>query len=100
MISNPLILLNYTVGSIQILYYPNDDFRESTKWTPDNVKDGETKIYDNEFPNPVEISTVFSVIGTGVHTITVFYRMSPVTLIGIVELEIRGKCNVCSSPHI
>ena len=88
--SNTPIPLNYTVGSIQILYYPNDDFKESTKWTPDNVKDGETKIYDNEFPNPVEISTVFSATGTGVHTITAFYRMSPVTLLGSIELAIKG----------
>ena len=54
------------------------------------MEDSETKIYDNEFPNPVEISTVFSAIGTGVHTMTVFYRMSPVTLIGSVELAIKG----------
>ena len=87
---NTPILLNYTVGSIQILYYPNDDFKESTKWTSDNVKNGETKIYDDEFPNPVEISTVFSAIGTGVHTMNAFYRMSPVTLIGSVELAIKG----------
>ena len=92
---NTPILLNYTVGSIQILYYPNNDFKESIKWTPDDVEDGETKIYANEFPNPVEINTVFSAIGTGVNRMTAFYRMSPVTLIGSVELAIKGKCNVC-----
>ena len=83
-------MLVYTVGSIQILYYSNDDFKESTKWTPDDVKDGETGTYSVEFPNPVEISTVFSAIGTGVQTMTVFHRMSPVTLIGSVELTIKG----------
>ena len=88
--SNTPIPLNYIIGSIQILYYPNDGFKESSKWTPDNVKDGETKTYENEFPNPVEISTIFSAIGTGVHTMTVFYRMSPVTLIKSVELAIKG----------
>ena len=31
-------MLVYTVGSIQILYYSNDDFKESTKWTPDDVE--------------------------------------------------------------
>ena len=82
--------INYTVGTIQILYYSNDDFKENTKWTPDDVIDGETKIYDNEFPNPVEISTIFSSIGTGVHTMTVFYRRSPVTQIRSVELAIKG----------
>ena len=87
---NTLIPLNYTVGSIRILYYPNDDFKESTKWTPDDVKDGDTKIYENEFPNPVEISTIFSAIGTGVHTMNAFYRMSRVTLLGSVELTIKG----------
>ena len=87
---NTPIPLNYIIGSIQILYHPNDGFKESTKWTSDNVKDGETKTYDNEFPNPVEISTVFSVIGTGVHSMTAFYRMSPVTLLGSVELAIKG----------
>ena len=87
---NTPIPLNYTVGSIQILYYPNDDFKENTKWTPGYVEDGETKIYDNEFPNPVEISTVFSAIGTGVHTMNAFYRMSPVTLLGSVKLTIKG----------
>ena len=92
--------MNYTVGSIQILYYPNHGFKESTKWTPDDVEDGETKIYDNEFPNPVEISTIFSAIGTGVQTMTAFYRMSPVTFLGSVELAIKGKCNICSNPHI
>ena len=82
--------INYTVGSIQILYYSNDDFKESTKWIPDNVKDGETDPYSIEFPNPVEMSTVFSAIGTGVHTMTAFYRMGPVTIIGSVELTIKG----------
>ena len=55
------------------------------------MKVGDTKPYSKEFPNPVEMSTVFSAIGTGVHTMTVFYRMSPVTLIGSVELAIKGK---------
>ena len=50
-------ILNYTVGSIQTLYYSNDNFKESTKWTPDDVKDGDTDRYSIEFPNPVEIST-------------------------------------------
>ena len=55
------------------------------------VEDGETDRYsDNEFPNPVEISTVFSAIGTGVHTMNAFYRMSPVTLLGSVKLTIKG----------
>ena len=84
------IQLNYIVGTIEILYYSNDDFRESAKWTPDNVKDDDTDPYSIEFPNPVEISTVFSAIGTGVHTMTAFYRMSPVTLLGSVELAIKG----------
>ena len=97
---NTPIPLNYTVGSTQILYYPNDDFKESTKWTPENVEDGEIKMYDTEFPNPVEMSTVFSAIGTGIQTMTAFYRMSPVTQLGSVKLAIKGKCNVCSSPHI
>ena len=88
--SNTPIPLNYTVGSIQILYYPNDDFKESTKWTPNNVKSGDSDPYSIEFPNPVEISTVFSAIGIGVHTMTAFYRMSPVTLLGSVELAIKG----------
>ena len=87
---NTPIPLNYTVGSNQILYYPNHDFGESAKWTPDDVEDGETRIYANEFPNPVEINTVFSAIGTGVHTMTAFHRMSHVTVIGIVELAIKG----------
>ena len=87
---NTPIPLNYTVGSIQILYYSNDDFKESSKWTPDVVKDGDTDTYSIEFPNPVEISTIFSVIGTGVHTMTVFYRMSPVTILRSVELAIKG----------
>ena len=83
-------ILNYTVGSIKILYYSNDDFNESTKWTPDDVKDDDTDTYSIEFPNPVEISTVFFVIGTGVHTMTAFDRMSTVTFIGSVELTIKG----------
>ena len=87
---NTPIPLNYIIGSIQILYYPNDDFGESTKWTPDDVIDGDTDPYSIEFPNPVEISTVFSAIGTGVHTMTAFYRMSPVTLIRSIELAIKG----------
>ena len=89
MISNTPIL-NYIVGSIQILYYPNDDFKESTKWTPDIAKDGDTDRYSIEFSNPVEISTVFSGIGTGIHTMTAFHRMSPVTLLGSVKLTIKG----------
>ena len=88
--SNTPLLFNYTVGSTQILLYPNDNVKESIKWTPEEVQDGDTKQYNLEFPNPVEFSTVFSAIGTGVHTMTAYYRMSPVTLIGSVELAIKG----------
>ena len=94
------MLLNYTVGSIQILYHPNDDFKDSTRWTTDDVRGGDTDPYSIEFPNPVEMSTVFAAIGTGVHTMTAFYRMSPVTLIRSAELTIKGKCSVCPNPHI
>ena len=88
--SNTPLLFNYTVGSTQLLYYPDGDIKESIKWTPEEVQDGDTKQYNDEFPNPVEFSTVFSAIGAGVHTMTAYYRMSPVTLIGSVELSIKG----------
>ena len=90
MISNTSLLLNYTVGSIEILYYPDDNIKESIKWTPEEVQDGDEKQYNDEFPNPVEFSTVFSAIGTGVHTMTAYYRMSPVRMIGSVKLAIKG----------
>ena len=79
-----------------MLYYSNANIPDiSLRWTTDTVTDGADTQYSIEYPNPVLLSRVFSDVGGGVHTLSCFYRMSPVTLLGSLMLIIRGLSN-CS----
>ena len=78
------------------LYYPSSAIIQSSvsdsdiQWTNDVVESGDDKVYTLEYPNPVDLNTVFSNVGVGVQTFSCFYRMSPVTLLGSVQLTLRG----------
>ena len=63
-------------------------------WTTEYATDGDTFVYDTEFHNPVELDSVFAQVGTGLIHFTCFYRMSPVTVLGSLQLDIRG--NICT----
>ena len=79
------------------LYYPSSAIAQTSisdrdiHWTSDIVQDGEDKVYNIEYPNPADLNTIFSNIGGGVHTLSCFYRMSPVTLLGNLQLALKGK---------
>ena len=53
------------------LYYPSTAITQASvsdsdiHWTNDIVQDGEDKIYNHEYPNPVDSNTVFSNVGGG-----------------------------------
>ena len=79
-----------------MLYYPSSAITQASvsdsdiHWTNDIVQDGEDKIYTLEYPNPVDLNTIFSNVGGGVHIFSCFYRMSPVTLLGSLQLALKG----------
>ena len=92
--NSPTQQVNYTAGDLNsMLYYSHVNILDSSlRWTTDKVTDGTDKQYSNEYRNPVLLSRVFSDVGAGVHTFSCFYRMSPVTLVGSLQLVIRGMC--------
>ena len=82
---------------MSLLYYPSTAITEASvsdsdiHWTNDKVQDGEEKVYSPEYPNPADLNTLFSDVGGGVQTFSCFYRMSPVTLLGSLQLALKGK---------
>ena len=97
-LDDPLQQVNFTVDSpVSLLYYPSSAIRQNSvshrdiHWTTDTVIDGEEKSYSSEYSNPADLNTVFSTVGGGVHTFSCFYRMSPVTLLGSLQLVLKGK---------
>ena len=89
---SPSQQVDYTVGStISLLYYSDANIPDSSlRWTTETVTNGADKKYSIEYENPVPLSKVFSDVGAGVQTFSCFYRMSPVTLAGSLQLAIRG----------
>ena len=89
---SPTQQVNYTAGDTSsTLYYSQASIPDSSlRWTTDTVTDGADTQYSIEYPNPVLLSRVFSDVGGGVHTLSCFYRMSPVSLVGSLMLIIRG----------
>ena len=85
--------IDYTVGStISVLFYTQSNVPDnSLRWTTDTVSNGDNQQYIVEYTNPVDLSVVFSDTGTGVSRLSCFYRMSPVTLLGSLQITIRGK---------
>ena len=89
---SPSQQVDYTVGSTSsLLYYSEANIPDtSLRWTTETVTNGADVQYSIEYTNPVPLSTVFSDVGAGVQTFSCFYRMSPVTLVGSLQLAIRG----------
>ena len=50
-------------------------------------------MYTPEFGNPVSLNEVFNSVGSGDFRLTCFYRMSPTSVLGSVNLDIRGMVN-------
>ena len=79
------------------LYYPSSAITQASvsdsdiQWTNDVVENEDDKSYTLEYPNPVDLNTVFSNVGGGQQTFSCFYRMSPVKLLGSVQLALRGN---------
>ncbi|KAI6658177.1 Macrophage mannose receptor 1 [Oopsacas minuta] len=67
------------------------------RWTTDIVKDAEDITYSIEYPNPVLLSTVFSNVGTGVYVFSCIFGMSPVTLLGSLQLSIKDIATITIS---
>ena len=54
------------------------------------VSNGDIQQYSVEYPNPVNLSEVFYNVGAGLWKISCFYRLSPVTLLGSLQLAMKG----------
>ena len=79
-------------STTSILFYTQSNVADnSLRWTTDTVSNGDNQQYSVEYSNPVDLSLVFSDTGTGVSRLSCFYRMSPVTLLGSLQITIRGK---------
>ena len=93
---SPSQQVDYIVGSTNSLLYYSDALipDSSLRWTTETVTDGTDTQYSIEYANPVLLSTVFSDVGVGVQTFSCFYRMSPVTLVGSLQLAIKGNNNL------
>ena len=96
---SPSQQVDFIVGStISLLYYSDANIPDSSlRWTTETVTDGTDTQYSIEYANPVLLSTVFSDVGAGVQTFSCFYRMSSVTLVGSLQLAIRGNNNMGTS---
>ena len=97
-LDDPLQQVNFTVDSpMSMLYYPSSAVGQTSvshrdiHWTTDTAIDGEEKSYSSEYPNPADLNTVFSNVGGGLQTFSCFYRMSPVTLLGSLQLALKGN---------
>ena len=55
------------------------------------VSNGDIQQYDVEYSNPVNLTEVFSNVGAGLWKISCFYRLSPVTLLGSLQLAMKGN---------
>ena len=76
--------------TISVLFYTSNVPNNSLRWTTDTVSNGDNQQYNFEYTNPVDLSVLFSDSGTGVSRLSC-YRMSPITLLGSLQLTIRGK---------
>ena len=97
-LADPLQQVNFTVDSpVSMLYYPSSAITQVSvsdsdiHWTNDVVVSGEDKIYSQEYPYPADLNFVFSKVGGGLQTFSCFYKMSPVTLVGSVQLALKGN---------
>ena len=92
-----LQLVPFTAGSTAaMLYYSHNNFQANIPdgeihWTTEVVVDGEERVYSTEYTNPADLNSLFSSVGAGVHILSCFYRMSPVTLLGNIQLELKGN---------
>ena len=79
------------------LYYPSNAVTQASisdsdiHWTNDVVVNGEDRVYSLEYSNPADLKTLFSDVGGGLQTFSCFYRMSPVTLLGSLQLALKGN---------
>ena len=94
---DPLQQINFTVDSpVSLLYYPSSSITQVSvtdsdiHWTNDVVVSGEDKLYLQEYPNPADLNSVFSNVGGGLQTFSCFYRMSPVALLGTLQIALKG----------
>ena len=96
-LDDPLQQVNFTANSpMSLLYYPSSSITQTSvsdndiHWTNDVVVSGEDKVYSQEYPNPADLNSVFSNVGGGLQTFSCFYRMSPVTLLGTLQIALKG----------
>ena len=96
-LADPLQQVNFTIdSSVSMLYYPSSAIIHASisdshiHWTNVLVQNGEDKVYPLEYPNPADLNRIFSNVGGGIHTLSCFYRLSPVTLLGSLQLALKG----------
>ena len=82
--------VTYIKGDSLTLFYHNPNVSLfSIHWTTDRVKNGDTDTI-LEFYNNIDISDVFAQLGSGAYTFSCFYRQSPITVVGSLNLNMKG----------
>ena len=77
-----------------MLYYSDASVPDILiRWTTERVNSGDVAIYSPEYRNLVPLSAVFSNAGAGQHNFTCFYRNSVATVLGSVEVNLKGLCD-------
>ena len=92
--------MTYTVGGSLTLFYQDSNIGlASIRWTTDEVENGDANT-SIEFLNPVDVSDVFAQLGSGAYISSCFYRQSPITVVGNINLNLKGTTDVRECIHI
>ena len=82
--------MTYTVGGLLTLLYQDPNIGlASIRWTTDEVKNGNANT-PIEYFNPVDVSDVFALLGSGVYIFSCFYMHSLITVVGSLSLNLKG----------
>ena len=80
----------YTVGGLLTLLYQDPNIGlASIRWTINKVENGDANTLI-EYLNPVDASDVFVHLGSGAYIFSCFYRHGPITVVGDINLNLKG----------
>ena len=83
--------INFVVGQNLVLFFQNVIINvQAIRWGIGAVSADSTSFL-KEYLNPVNINKVFNDFGSGAHKLSCFYRESPITIVGSLALNLRGR---------
>ena len=83
--------INFVVGQNLVLFFQNVNISvQAIRWGIGAVSADSTSFL-KEYLNPVNINKVFNDFVSGAYELSCFYRESPITIVGSLALNLRGK---------